>query len=228
MVFDKDGTLEDSASFLRELGIKVAQLVDQQIPGLGEPLLISLGIVDNHLNVAGLMAVGTRLENEIATAAYIAQTGKSWIDCRIIAAQLFQASEAQQLDSSVIFPGVKEVIRYLHQAGLKIAILSSDTTANIADFIEQHQLSAFIEVFQGGDQGYNKPNPACFQQVCQKLAVAPQNALMVGDSQMDIQMALKAQAGGVVGIFWGGDPSPHTLAGADVAIARLWEIQLGC
>ena len=33
IIFDKDGTLEDSQSFLRELAYKRARLIDSQIPG---------------------------------------------------------------------------------------------------------------------------------------------------------------------------------------------------
>ena len=38
VIFDKDGTLEDSQEFLRLLGMKRARLADAQIPGVGEPL----------------------------------------------------------------------------------------------------------------------------------------------------------------------------------------------
>ncbi|MFM7574717.1 MAG: hypothetical protein ACKO4S_16540, partial [Snowella sp.] len=41
VIFDKDGTLEDSQAYLRELGIKRARLIDAQIPGIGEPLLMA-------------------------------------------------------------------------------------------------------------------------------------------------------------------------------------------
>ena len=80
VIFDKDGTLEDSQSYLRELGIKRARLIDAQIPGIGEPLLMAFGMQNNQLDPAGLMAVGSRHENEIAAAAYIAETGRSWFE----------------------------------------------------------------------------------------------------------------------------------------------------
>ena len=85
VIFDKDGTLEDSQSYLRELGIKRARLIDAQIPGIGEPLLMAFGMQNNQLDPAGLMAVGSRYENEIAAAAYIAETGRSWFESLAIA-----------------------------------------------------------------------------------------------------------------------------------------------
>lgn len=75
IIFDKDGTLEDSQNFLRELSIRRARLLDAQIPGIGEPLLMAFGLQDNYLDPTGLMAVGSRQENLIAAAAYIAEKG---------------------------------------------------------------------------------------------------------------------------------------------------------
>ena len=73
IIFDKDGTLEDSQEYLRNLGQKRARLIDARIPGIGEPLLMAFGINGHEINSTGLMAVGSRLENEIAAAAYIAE-----------------------------------------------------------------------------------------------------------------------------------------------------------
>ena len=73
IIFDKDGTLENSQEFLRNLGQKLARLIDAKIPGIGEPLLMSFGIDGQSINPTGLMAVGSRRENEIAAAAYIAE-----------------------------------------------------------------------------------------------------------------------------------------------------------
>ena len=44
VIFDKDGTLEDSGDFLRNLAQKRSRLIDAQIPGVGEPLLMAFGV----------------------------------------------------------------------------------------------------------------------------------------------------------------------------------------
>ena len=68
-LFDKDGTLEDSAAYLRNLGQKRSRLIDAQIPGTQDPLLMAFGIDRDCLDPTGLLAVGSRRENEIAAAA---------------------------------------------------------------------------------------------------------------------------------------------------------------
>ena len=92
IIFDKDGTLADSHNYLRELAQKRSRLIDAQVPGVGEPLLMSFGMLDGVLDPAGLMAVGSHHENAIAAAAYIAETGRSWFDSLDIAKKAFYRS----------------------------------------------------------------------------------------------------------------------------------------
>ncbi|MFO5527080.1 MAG: HAD family hydrolase, partial [Cuspidothrix sp.] len=93
VLFDKNGTLEDSESYLRILGQKSARIIDSQIPGIGEPLLMAFGIDGNHLDPAGLMSVASRQETEVAAAAYIAETGRGWFECLKIARQALEEAE---------------------------------------------------------------------------------------------------------------------------------------
>ncbi len=53
IIFDKDGTLADSESFLRELAMKRAALISQQIPGLYETPLMAFGLTPEYLNPTG-------------------------------------------------------------------------------------------------------------------------------------------------------------------------------
>jgi phosphoglycolate phosphatase len=60
IIFDKDGTLANVESYLKSLGQKRARLVDAQVPGVQEPLLMAFGVESTYLNPMGLMAVGSR------------------------------------------------------------------------------------------------------------------------------------------------------------------------
>ncbi len=228
VIFDKDGTLEDSQAYLRELGIKRARLIDAQIPGIGDPLLMAFGIHNNHLDPTGLMAVGSRHENEIAAAAYIAETGKSWFEALAIARSSFiEADQYCQPNAktSPLFAGSLEVIKNLSEAGLKLAILSAARTASIERFVAEHELGTYIPLRMGADQGLSKPNPEFFLKACQSLEVRPEATIMVGDSQGDIDMSQKAGAAAAIGICWGQDQATH-LKNADVIISHLEQIQV--
>lgn len=226
IIFDKDGTLEDSQSFLRELGYKRSRLIDAQIPGIGEPLLMAFGIQGDILDPTGLMAVGSSRENEIAAAAYIAETGRGWLESLEIAHRAFADADRYIKDgavSSPLFTGSLEVLKFLSEAGLKLGILSAAPTSAVQDFVKRHQLNSYIQLQQGVDDGPSKPDPRLFIQACETLGVQPAATLMVGDSAGDIQMAKSAGAAGCIGICWGTAEAAH-LEKADVAISQLDEI----
>ncbi len=229
IIFDKDGTLEDSQSFLRELGIRRTRLIDAQVPGIGEPLLMAFGIQAGTLDPTGLIAVGSRRENQIAAAAYIAETGRGWFDSLAMAENAFSEADKylqRNALTSPLFAGSLEVLKLLAEAQLTLGILSSDSTANIQAFVERHQLSGYIQLMIGADQGLSKPDPQLYRQACQQLGVEPGVTLMVGDSAGDIIMAKEAGAAGTIGICWGNPQAAH-LEKADVAIAQLDEVQAG-
>lgn len=228
ILFDKDGTLEDSQNFLRDLAIKRALLIDAQIPGIGEPLLMAFGITDSILEPTGLMAVGSHSENEIAAAAYIAETGRSWFEAKQIARDAFTKADKyinKQTLSSSMFAGSLETLQLLSAANLKLGILSADSTANVEKFIKSNQLSQYIQLAMGVESGLNKPDPRLFIQACRRLGVEPSQTIMIGDSLGDIIMAQGAGSAGTIGICWG-NPNAHHLNQADVAIANFAEIQV--
>ncbi|MEM9092960.1 MAG: HAD family hydrolase, partial [Cyanobacteria bacterium P01_F01_bin.53] len=66
VLFDKDGTLADSHAFLKKLAGTRAYLLEQQVPGVADSLMAAFGCQGEAYDPAGLMAVGTRYENEIA------------------------------------------------------------------------------------------------------------------------------------------------------------------
>lgn len=226
IVFDKDGTLEDSSAYLRNLGQKRSRLIDAQIPGIGEPLLMAFGINGDQLDPTGLLAVGSRRETEIAAAAYIAETGRGWLESLAIAKNAFEEAD-QYIGAapSPLFVGSLEVLKYLSEAGLKLGILSAASTQRVRDFVQRHRLQDYVQLQMGVDSYISKPDPALFLQACQTLGVEPSATLMVGDSAGDIEMAQNAGAAGCIGICWGNPIAAH-LQTADVAIASLDEIQI--
>lgn len=225
ILFDKNGTLEDSETYLRSLAQKAARLIDAQIPGTGEPLLMAFGINSNLLDPAGLISVASRRETEVAAAAYIAETGRGWFECLKIARQaLDEAEKYIGQTPTPLFVGSLDLLKYLQEGGLKLGILSAATTEEVHNFVANHQLSDYIQLEMGVDEGPSKPDPMLFLQACQALGVEPGATLMVGDSVGDMQMARDAKAAGCIGITWVG--KSDNVRGADVVINQLDEIQI--
>ena len=225
ILFDKNGTLEDSESYLRILGQKGARMIDAQIPGIGESLLMAFGINGDFLDPAGLISVASRKETEVAAAAYIAETGRGWFESLKIACQaLEEADQYVAKTPSPLFAGSLEVLKSLSVAGLKLGILSAATTEDVKKFVTIHELGDYLQLEKGVDEGLSKPDPTLFLEACQALGVAPERTLMVGDSVGDMQMARDAKAAGCIGITW--IAREDHVKGADVVINQLDEIQI--
>jgi phosphoglycolate phosphatase len=225
ILFDKNGTLEDSEAFLRSHAQKTARIIDAQVPGVGEPLLMAFGVNGDTLDLAGLMSVASRHETEVAAAAYIAETGRGWFESLEIARQALDEAEKYLGNTPApLFPGSVELLNTLSQAGLKLGILSAATTVEVRNFVTHHQLNDYLQLQTGVDGGVSKPDPILFLQACQSLGVEPNTTLMVGDSVGDMQMAKNANAAGCIGITWIG--KLDNVKGADVVINQLNEIQV--
>ena len=228
VIFDKDGTLEDSSEYWRGVGVERARSIDAQIPGVGEPLLMAFGIIDNTIDAAGLMAVGSRWENEVAAAAYIAETGRSWHEARLIAQRAFaEVSESKYLvknhQTAPLFSDVKQIFSSLAEAGIKIGILSADSTAGVEDFVAKHQLEAYVQLAMGTDHKIAKPNPQLLIQACQALSVTPESTIVVGDARADIEMAKAAGAASAISIC---RQKATKIELADIQISSLLEIKI--
>lgn len=207
ILFDKDGTLADSRDFLRNLAVKRARLIDAQIPGVQEPLLMAFGIEGNRLNPAGLTAIGTRYENTIAAAAYVAETGRDWTEAVALVNSVFQDADSylnRKADHTPPFPGIVDLINRLSATSLSLGVISADSPMHVNDFLQRYDLDSSMAVSLGTMPGeISKPDPAFMLLACEQLGILPNNVLIVGDSQLDMLMGRHAHAAGCIAVSWG-------------------------
>ena len=228
IIFDKDGTLADSQEFLRNLGRRRARLLDARIPGVQEPLLLAFGLEGDRLNPAGLLAVGTRIENEIAAATYVTETGRDWIESLKIARLAFTEADhvfKRKADHTPLFKDALELLQLLAKKDVKVAIASSDSSDHVQDFIECYQLNSLIPFALGSELGFSKPDPRLVFKLCEDMNVSPTKTLVVGDSIADIEMAQGANTAGCLGVTWGWNSSVY-LKNADTVVQSFAEIKV--
>ena len=228
IVFDKDGTLENSHSYLRQLTLARIEQIETRSPGRGLALRRAFGLAQEQLDPAGLMAVGSRRDNLIVAAAYIAETGCSWFDALTMAQVCFQRADQQvpaNRETCPIFASGLALIKQLIPTGVMLAIVSAARTASVERFAQDHGLSQHFSLLLGSDQGRSKPDPALYQGACQQLGVEPQQTVMIGDAQGDISMARQAGSKAVIAVRW-----PHLpavgLVGMDTVVQDLTDIKL--
>jgi len=203
VLFDKDGTLADSQDYLRNLAQRRARLIDAQVPGVYEPLLMAFGVDHTQLNDEGLMAIGSRQANEIAAAAYVAETGQGWLEALTLVQQAFQEADKYlppKAEQTPPFPGTEAMLSTL-ASSVSLGILSADSPEHVRDFVDRYGLP--IHYYRGSEaNGPSKPDPAMVHQACRALNTTAAHALVIGDSAIDAQMAQQSSAAGFVAVVW--------------------------
>src|ERR1700722_19188465 len=96
-------------------------------------------------------------------------------------------------DSAQPFAGAAELLRVLHEAGLRTAVVTNKQHRFAAALLKRLGLSGWVDVVIGGHPcERRKPDPQPLLFACESLAVPPSQALMVGDSVNDVSAARAA------------------------------------
>lgn len=113
-----------------------------------------------------------------------------------------------------LFPWVPEILEKLSKKYL-LAVLSSSTTKSVSDELGEH-VKKFFEVVGCDKVKYLKPNPEGVFHLLQKTRVQKNNAIMIGDTPVDIRAGKSAiiKTGAVL---WGlCDETPLRLLSPDI------------
>jgi len=98
-----------------------------------------------------------------------------------------------------LYDDVPEVLRELHQSGLKIGLISN-TQRCLASFQTHFALEGLFSVaVSSSDHGYMKPHPSIFEAALRAVDVEPEDAVMVGDSlEHDVEGARRLGMRGIL------------------------------
>jgi phosphoglycolate phosphatase len=120
-----------------------------------------------------------------------------------------------------LFPGAGAMLRRLHEGGIRLALVSSDSEANARAQLGADN-AALISHFACGASLHGKA--AKFRRVLRRAAVAPSHAIAIGDEVRDIEAA--RAAGLACGAVTWGYAAPETLSalGPDLLLERMEDI----
>ncbi|HRP25118.1 MAG TPA: phosphoglycolate phosphatase [Thauera sp.] len=97
--------------------------------------------------------------------------------------------------SSRPYPGVTELLAALRARELPLAVVTNKAEAFTLPLLERMDIAHYFDTVVSGDTlAVKKPDPAVVLLACERLGVAPGEALMIGDSAND---ALAAQGAGM-------------------------------
>lgn len=98
------------------------------------------------------------------------------------------------IDDSELYPNVSDVLELLSQNGYKISLLTTKAQDQAEKILEHFNLSKFFNMIMGRRNGIaHKPSPEPLLMICEELGVTPEESLIVGDTEMDIQCGQNAK-----------------------------------
>jgi phosphoglycolate phosphatase len=116
-------------------------------------------------------------------------------------------------DSAQPFAGAAALLRALHDAAVRIAVVTNKQHRFAAALLARRGLDGWVDAVVGGDTcARRKPDPQPLLFACESLKVAASNTLMVGDSVNDVHAA-RAAGIPVVCVSYGYNEGrdPHSL-----------------
>lgn len=105
-------------------------------------------------------------------------------------------------DRPALIPGAAATVERLHGAGHLIGVATAKGRAGLERELDRSGLRAFVHASRTVDEAPSKPAPGMLLGLFDELGVAPRDALMVGDTSWDLQMASNAGCA-AVGVLTG-------------------------
>ncbi|MGN1356880.1 MAG: HAD family hydrolase [Succinivibrionaceae bacterium] len=113
--------------------------------------------------------------------------------------------EMEDRDPVRLYPSVISTLQTLKQQGFELAIATGKSRAGLERIYVNSGLRELITCAVSGDMVKSKPDPMMLQTILEHYGLKPEQALMVGDSNLDLRMATNAGVPSI-GITWGVHP----------------------
>ena len=101
--------------------------------------------------------------------------------------------EQDYLGKLMPFPRVPELLEHMRSEGLRLVVGSSSEPEELERLLDIAGATDYLEgQISSGDVENSKPDPDIVHAALDKLALAPNEVIMIGDTPYDIEAALKA------------------------------------
>jgi phosphoglycolate phosphatase len=203
LIFDLDGTLIDSK---RDL----IQSVNAMLQGMGREMLHE-DTISGYIGHGAPQLIGRALGNGATEAE------------REKALKFFLAHyEEHKLDSTCAYPGVTEALDELR--GFSMAVLTNKPVRVSVRIMEGLGLAKYFRAVYGGNSfETKKPDPLGARKILEEFGAAPEEAMLIGDSEVDVQTARNAGTLAVA-VNYGFGTHDRAAYPADIYLDRLTEL----
>lgn len=115
-----------------------------------------------------------------------------------------------------LYDGIADLLGRLEQAGWQLAVATGKSDRGLISCLEAHGIRDKFISLQTADRHPSKPHPAMLEAALFEAGASPQQAVMIGDTSFDMEMASGATVR-AIGVAWGYHTPAELLAtGASV------------
>ena len=93
---------------------------------------------------------------------------------------------------SLLFEGARETIEALSRQGYLLAVATGKGRQGLDHALKTTGLGSFFHLTRCADETFSKPHPEMLNQILEESGTDPHQALMIGDTEYDLEMALNA------------------------------------
>lgn len=172
VMFDLDGTLIHTAP-------EIAAAINYMLADLALPTL-QLQQIQGYIGEGAQMLIKRSIASAEDDSAEMFEQAQA----------LFFAHYARTVKQSQPYHGVREGLAALKQKGLRLACVTNKPEKFTLPLLQASGLMPFFEIVVAGDTlAKKKPDPIQLQYICAEFKVLEAEAMLVGDSQTDVQAA---------------------------------------
>lgn len=197
VIFDVDGTLVDSQ-------ISILASMEFAFTKAGRPVPsreAALGIVGLSLPEAmAVLAPEASRAEQLKLADYYKNGHSS------------HRETGAQVAEHALYDGALDAIHGLHDAGYRLSAATGKSRRGLNRFMSVHQLDLIFRGTQTADDAPSKPHPGMVLNCLEAAGVAPEDAVMVGDTEYDMAMG-RAAGCHTIGVAWGYHSQDRILRG---------------
>lgn len=183
LVFDWDGTLMDSIGTI--VACTQATIRELELGELPEQ------------TIRGTIGLGLRETIDILSPGCGEEMYGQILEC------YRKHWHATYRDMPLLFSGVGEMLRGLADEGYLLAVATGKSRRGLDYALDQTGLGTLFHATRTADEAFSKPHPQMLLDILDELGVEPREAVMIGDTTYDLEMARSARTPSV-GVCSGG------------------------
>ena len=213
VLFDKDGTLVDFH------GTWDAAIADA----------LRATAVDERMLHEAATALGFDLESDTIRPGSVLIAESNDVIFEVVAPildaqKLFETAFERSMETVAPAAGLPAALQELRAKGVVLGVATNDYESVTTTQLATLGWDGLFDTIVGSDSGYGaKPQPGMIHGALERLATAPADAAMVGDTAHDIEAGRRAGVTTVL-VTNGQSPDARTAAEANVVIADLCEL----